>query len=78
MNTEAKRTEAHWEVVHRSIALVALQVLVAVLDGGDAEDDQERQGGQSRGDIAEAWEELQNDQNCSGASVCFQPAEQIF
>ena len=57
------RAEADLDTVYRAVALVSLEVLVAVLDRGDGQDDDERQRGQPGRDGRELWEELQDDQD---------------
>lgn len=56
------------DVVDGAVGLVTLQVLVAVLEGGDEEDDDERQSGETRADGCEAREELEDDEGWQGAN----------
>lgn len=47
-------------MVHATVRLMALNVFVGVLDGGDAEDDDDGQENEAGGDGGELWEELED------------------
>jgi hypothetical protein len=53
------------DVVDRAVRLVSLEILVAILDGGDEDDDDQGQRRQTGTDSGESREELKDDEDCT-------------
>lgn len=52
------------DIVDGAVRLVSLEILVAILDGGNEDDDDQRQRRQTGTDSGEARKELEDDEDC--------------